>query len=136
MSIRTYGGAVVFDRDKIEHAIHSAIFDWLAQIVEEMVEEAIKRAETALYNISRSLIHRFFRALCSMPCQTVEVHDFSACYSIRLALEARGCVRLLTTTFLEYIHTLREICLIRVQDRGGNETSDSDYGHYFRAIPA
>ncbi len=137
--IKRDGSVIEFDVSKIREAI-SKTFEALEPVIEEidaMVEEAIDNLGRAMYTFAHSLAHWVLHTFYAVTSRIREAICFDPSSAVRLALTVRIRVKILTVSFLEHAHVYRAACLLRTQDRGDDENSDSDIIiDFFSLIPA
>ena len=126
--VKRDGRIIEFDVGKICEAIQKA-FDALEPVLEEidaMVEEAIDNLGRTMYSLAHSLAHWVLHAYFNFRSRIRQAITFDPRSAVRLATVVLIRVKLLTVTFLEHAHVYRAARLLRTQDRGTGENSDSD----------
>ena len=126
--VKRDGRIVEFDIGKICEAITKA-FESLQPVIEEideMVEEAIGNLGRAMYTFAHSLAHWVLQTFYTVTSRIREAICYDPYSAVRLALAVRIRVKILTVSFLEHAHVYRAARLLRTQDRGDDENSDSD----------
>lgn len=136
--VKRDGRIIEFDIGKICEAITKAFEALQSEFEEihEMVEEAIGNLDRTMFTFAHSLAHwvlHTFYLVTSRISKTICFDPYSA---VRLAMIILIWVRLLTASFLEHAHVYRAACLLRTQDRGGEDNSDSDDIDILSIIPA
>ena len=121
------GRTVEFDVSKIENAIAKAFLalEHVPDIIDKMIEEAIDKFGRVAYIFERSLaywrLRRFFRVTNRIKrAVRFELHS-TACMATVIFIR----VKLLTVSFLEHSHVYRAVWLLRTQNRGNDDNSDS-----------
>ena len=79
-----------------------------------------------MYSLAHSLAHWVLHAYYSFRSRIRQAITFDPHSAVRLATVVLIRVKLLTVTFLEHAHVYRAARLLRTQDRGTGENSDSD----------
>ena len=127
-----------FDIGKISEAITKAFEALQSEFEEmhEMVEEAIGNLGRTMFTFAHSLAHWVFHTFYLVTSRISKAICFDPYSAVRLAIVIRIWVRILTASFLEYAHVYRVACLLRTQDRGGEDNSDSDNIDILSIIPA
>ena len=126
--VKRDGRIIEFNIEKISEAIQKA-FAALEPVLEEldaMVEEAVDNFGRVMYSLAHSLAHWVLHAYYSFRSRIRQAITFDPRSAVRLATVVLIRVKLLTVTFLEHAHVYRAARLLRTQDRGTGENSDSD----------
>lgn len=126
--VKRDGRIIEFDIGKISEAIQKA-FAAVEPVLEEidaMMEEAIDNFGRVMYSLAHSLAHWVLHAYYSFSSRIRQAITFDPHSAVRLATVVLIRVKLLTVTFLEHVHVYRAARLLRTQDRGTGENSDSD----------
>lgn len=126
--VKRDGRIIDFDLGKISEAIQKA-FAAVEPVLEEidaMVEEAVDNFGRVMYSLAHSLAHWVLHAYYSFRSRIRQAITFDPRSAVRLATVVLIRVKLLTVTFLEHAHVYRAARLLRTQDRGTGENSDSD----------
>lgn len=126
--VKRDGRIIEFDIKKISEAILKA-FEALEPVLEEIdavVEEAIDNLGRAMYSLAHSLAHWVLHAYYDITSRIRQAITYDPCSAVRLAIAVQIRVRLLTVSFLEHAHVYRAARLLRTQDRGTDDNSDSD----------
>lgn len=126
--VKRDGRIIEFNIEKISEAIQKA-FAALEPVLEEidaMVEEAVDNFGRVVYSLAHSLAHWVLHAYYSFRSRIRQAITFDPRSAVRLATVVLIRVKLLTVTFLEHVHVYRAARLLRTQDRGTGENSDSD----------
>ena len=136
--VKRDGRIVEFNISKISEAILKAFEALQSELEEihEIVEEAIDNFSIGLYTLAHSLAHWVLHTFYLVTSRISKAICFDPYNAVRLAIVIRIRVRLLTASFLEHAHVYRVACLLRTQDRGGEENSDSDNIDIHSIIPA
>lgn len=132
------GRTVEFDVSKICEAVQKA-YETLESVfdeIDEMVEEAIDNLGRLLYSFAHSLAHWLLHAYAVFTSRIKKAICFDPYSAIRLTAIIFIRVKLLTVSILGYIHVYRVARLLRTQDRGSDESSDSDVIDFYRFIMA
>lgn len=136
--VKRDGTEIEFDISKICEAIQKA-FETVTSVLEEideMVEEVIGNIERGLYSFAHSLAHWVFHTFYLITSRIKKAICFDPYSAVRLAIVVKIRVKLLTATYLEHAHVQRTARLLRTQDRGGEDNSDSDNIDFLCIIPA
>ena len=126
--VKRDGRIIEFNIEKISEAIQKA-FATVEPVLEEidaMVEEAVDNFGRGMYSLAHSLAHWVLHAYYSFRSRIRQAITFDPRIAVRLATVVLIRVKLLTVTFLEHAHVYRAARLLRTQDRGTGENSDSD----------
>ena len=126
--VKRDGRIIEFNIEKISEAIRKA-FAAVEPVLEEidaMMEEAIDNFGRIVYSLAHSLAHWVLHAYYSFRSRIRQAITFDPRSAVRLATVVLIRVKLLTVTFLEHVHVYRAARLLRTQDRGTGENSDSD----------
>ena len=126
--VKRDGRIIEFNIEKIIEAIQKA-FAAVEPVLEEidaMMEEAIDNFGRIVYSLAHSLAHWVLHAYYSFSSRIRQAITFDPHSAVRLATVVLIRVKLLTVTFLEHAHVYRAARLLRTQDRGIGENSDSD----------
>ena len=118
----------IYDARKIYAAIQRA-FDDLSSVhemIDDMVEEVIRKVGQILSSIGHSTVHRIRRAYFYFKYWVGKSFCYDPYNAIRLANNARIQARRIKISSLEQVHMYRALCLLRTQDRGTDDNSDSD----------
>ena len=126
--IKKDGRVIEFDIGKISEAIQKAFaaVEPVPERIDAMVEEAVDNLGRVMYSIAHSLAHWVLHVYFSLTSRIIEAITFDPCNAARLAIAVQIRVRLLTVSFLEHAYVCRVAHLLRTQDRGTDENSDSD----------
>ena len=126
--VKRDGRIIEFNIEKISEAIQKA-FAAVEPVLEEidaMVEETVDNFGRVMYSLAHSLAHWVLHAYYSFSSRIRQAITFDPRSAVRLATVVLIRVKLLTVTFLEHAHVYRAARLLRTQDRGTGENSDSD----------
>ena len=136
--VKRDGGIIEFDIGKICEAITKAFEALQSELegIHEMVEEAIGNLGKTMFTFAHSLAHWVLHTFYLLTSRISKAICFDPYSAVRLAIVVRIWVRLLTASFLEHAHVYRVACLLRTQDRGGEDNSDSDNIDILSVIPA
>ena len=121
--IKRDGECVNFDITKICEAISKALLD-LFTGVGELVKEMIESASTSFYSALHSLCHWLMHGFWNK--KRKEKHR-GISHAIITAAILLPSVISTTTTFCSYSRLLRNVYLLRTQDRSSDDSANADY---------
>ncbi len=126
--VKLFGGTVEFDPSKIERAIQRAFLavEQASEIIDGMLEKVRGYFERTQRILADSLEQWVLHIVYKISNRVRGTFCFDPQSSVLMAAAVCIRVKLLTTSFLEHAHVYRAVWLLRTQDRGGNDTSDSD----------
>jgi transcriptional regulator NrdR family protein len=126
--VKRCGRTVEFDTSKISEAIHRACeaVEQASGIMDGMLEKIIGYFAKTTRILAHSLEQWVLHIVYKISNRVRRTFRFNPQSSVLMA--AAVCIRakLLTTSFLEHACVYRAVWLLRTQDRGVNDTSDSD----------
>jgi hypothetical protein len=125
--IKLCGRTVEFDTSKINAAIQRA-FEAVEQASEMdgMLEKIIGYFKRTTRILAGSLEQWVLHIIYKISNRVRGTVCFNPQSGVLMAAAICIRVKLLTTSFLEHAHVYRAVWLLRTQDRGVNDTSDSD----------
>ncbi len=126
--VKRDGRTVEFDTSKIYEAIHRAFeaVEQASEITDGMLEKIIGYFARTTRILAHSLEQWVLHIIYKISNRAGRTFCFNPQSSVLMAAAVCIRVKLLTTSFLEHAHVYRAVWLLRTQDRGVNDTSDSD----------
>ena len=112
---------ICFDISKICEAIMKAF-----ESVEKIIEEAMENIKNALGTFAHVLAHWFLHAYHLATGRIRAALRYNPFYALYMEAVIRIKIKLHSCSYLEIAHAHQRENLIRIQDRGTDENSDSD----------
>ena len=122
------GRTVEFDISKIENAIAKAFLalEHVPDIIDKMIEEAIDKFGRVAYILERSLAYWRLRRFFRVTNRIRNAFRFEFHSTIWMTTIDFIRAKLLNVSFLEHSPVYRAVWLLRTQNRGNDDNSDSD----------
>ncbi len=126
--IKLDGRTVEFDTSKINRAIEKAFeaMEHASEKIDEMLEKFICYNRWITDILADSLEQWVLHSFLKITSRVRRAFCFNPHSSIWMETDLCIQVKLLTTSFLEHSYAYREAWLLRTQDRGIDDNSDSD----------
>ena len=126
--VKLCGRTVEFDTSKIYAAIQRAFeaVEQASEIMDGMLEKIIGCFKRTTRILADSLEQWVLHIVYKISNRVRGTFCFDPQSGVLMAAAVCIRVKLLTTSFLEHAHGYRAVWLLRTQDRGVNDISDSD----------
>lgn len=128
--IKRDGACIEFDTHKICEAICNSILDLFAgigELVQRIVESASASFYSAMHSLCHWLMHGFWKR------KRKETRS-GLTHAIITAAILQPSVISTTSTFCSYSRLLRNVYLLRTQDRSSDDSANTDYFRYIALL--